>query len=160
MSSFDVEFDYSTVVVGMTGQITRLQEQINIYTTKIALLQASSYAVLVADEISDMESLVTIDTLKAANYQSIIDEIARVQAMTQEEKALIYYFYSILGVKKENYMEKLLFNTSKISDPNVLTLYNDVVTPPETKLMVAKLLYNKFSMNTQYNEIFDVKAYL
>ena len=80
----------------------------------------------------------------------------RIQNLTVDEKNLIYYFYTVLGIRKDIYMIKMLFNTAALTDPNVLEVYNDTVSTSEVKLYVAQLLYQRFNINNAYTEIYEV----
>lgn len=158
--SFDTEFDYTLAINGMNGRITELQSQIDANTTKVNQLTSSPYASLVSLEIANLNDRITNNATTITSYNAIKTEIARINSLPVEEKAMIYYFYSVLGVPKNKYMVKLLFNTDKLTNDNVQTVYNDAVTEPATKLLVAQLLYEQFSMSNIYREISDLYMYL
>ena len=155
--SFDSELDYTKTVEYVTVKITALQLQVTEYTAKITQLQISPYVNIPSTvaEIVRLQTVIDMNNLAISNYQSLLIEIARIQALSAEEKALIYYYYTILGVSKLSYMIKMLFNTDMLTDVNVLTLYNDTITPPEVKLMVAKLIYDAIAVNT-FTEIYNL----
>jgi hypothetical protein len=158
--SFDAEFDYTPAVNGMNANIVELQSQIDANTLQVNQLTSSPYASLVPLEIANLNIRITNDTNIITSYNAIKAEITRVNTLSVEEKALIYYFYSVLGIPKNKYMIKLLFNTDKLSDTNVQAVYNDTITEPATKLLVAQLLYEQFSINNTYIEIFNLYSYL
>lgn len=154
--SFDNELDYSKTVVYLNSKMTGLQNQIISDKNKITQLQQSPYASSITSEIIKLQSLIDRNKLSIQNIQAVLAEIVRIQALSDEEKALIYYYYTILKVEKIDYMIKLLFNTHMLTDVNVLALNNDITTPSDIKLMVAKLVYKKIHINNAYQEVYDV----
>lgn len=154
--SFDTELDYTFNVTMFNTKINYLQNIIDTNTVTITQLQAAPYPSVTAAEITRMQNQNSAHLLKIQNYQAILTEIARIQALTVEEKALIYYYYTILDVEKKYYMIKMLFNTNMLTDSNVLALYNDNVTDAPTKLIIAKIIYNQISNSNLYNEIYDL----
>lgn len=158
--SFDTDFNFTPVVNGFNSRILELQSLVAIDTAKCNMLTTSSYASLLTIEIAQLNYTINNLTNTINGFNAIINEISRIQALSVEEKTLIYYFYSVLGISKKPYMVKLLFNTSLLSDPNVQAVYNDTTSAPEVKLLVAQALYNQFTVNTQYMEIFSVSSFL
>jgi hypothetical protein len=147
--SFDNDLDYGTIVTNLTAKISNLNNIVTTNTDIVAQLELSPYAILTASEIARLQDEITLSNTAIVNYQVILDEITRIQALSEEEKNLIFYYYSVLGVSKYDYMLKMLFNTNMLSNENVLTLYSDVVTAPEIKLKVAKLIYNQILIDTR-----------
>jgi hypothetical protein len=158
--SFDTILDFTPVVDGITLRMNNMQTQINADTTVVTQLQASQYSTLLDPEINIMLSNIAQYTTKVQNYQSILDEITRIQSMSVEDKASMYYYFTILGVSKMNYMTKMLFNTDALNNENVQALYADVITPTETKLIIAKIIYDRFYINSVYSEISEISMYL
>ena len=147
--SFDIDFNYTTAIESINGRIASLQTIVDANNSKLVLLQSSVYAGIVTSEISALEFVNTTNTTAIANYQDISNEIARVQALSQEEKALLYYFYITLGISKTTYMIKLLFNTHIVNDSRVVAVYNDTTSPADVKLLVAQMLYDQFPINSK-----------
>ncbi len=147
--SFDADFNYAPAVAVMNEQINLLQTVVANATAKITLLQSSPYADMVSTEIGVLELDNVQNLATMVNYQDIIDEITRVQTLSQPEKALLYYFYTTLGVSRPTYMIKMLFNTHIVNDPRVIAVYTDVVSSNAVKLLVAQMLYDQFPMSTK-----------
>ena len=158
--SFDIELNYAPVITGLTNRMSILHQQCEQNTIIITQIQSTQYSTLLHDETTRMLSIIDRDTIVINHYQAILAEIARIQSLPYEAKQLLYYFYKVLGVDKVSYMIKMLFNTSALSDQNVLAVYSDVITIPQTKLIVAKMLYNRFTVSSLYDEIKEVGYYL
>ncbi len=158
--SFDTVLDYTPVIVGFNAKIAVLQAQNAIDAENLTKLETSVYASIVTNEIQRLTNKIARDLNKINNLQALIDEMTRIQNLPLETKEQIYYFYTVLDVSRNIYMTKLLFNTDAVTDPTVLAIFNDNVTAPDVKLMVAKLVYEKFNMNYQYDEIHYINLYL
>jgi paraquat-inducible protein B len=158
--SFDTELDYSPVIAGFNERIATLQLQLADATAELNTLNSSPYTSYVENEIIELG--VRIDSINAsiAGYTAVIAEMNRIQLLSAEEKNLIYYFYSVLGIRKDIYLTKLLFNTDKVFDSRVQTVYNDTTTDNATKLLVAQKLYSQFSVSTLYKEVFEAGSFV
>ncbi len=157
---FDTDFDYSRAIVSINERIAVLTTQIDHNSNKSLLLQASSYASIISNELNELSNTIARDTLERDNYIAILGEIQRIQSLSTEDKSLIYYFYTVMGINKIHYMVKLLFNTEELVNPNVIAVYTDQITSAEVKLMVARILYEQFSISNLYPEIQYIRSYL
>jgi hypothetical protein len=158
--SFNADFDYTPVVNAGNQRIAEIQAQKTIDENNYTAMSTSAYASLLPMELEHLQAAISDAATSIAGYKAINDEIARIMALPDDNKMLIYYFYSVLGIPKPNYMAKLLFNTDKLSNDNVLALYNDTTIDSQLKLTIAKLLYDQFSIDTTYKEILNVASYL
>jgi hypothetical protein len=158
---FDSEFDYTETLTAFTNNITNLTTSRTELQTNKDSLSASTYADLIAPEIAIIENKISNLTTKITAYQALIDEIHFVQSRPDSDKALAYYFYTMLGVPKNIYMIKMLFNTTLLFDANVMRLYNDTsITDPNLKVQIARILYDKFAISNTYNEIYEITRYV
>jgi len=157
---FDTEFDFTNVINNFNANINQLNAQKTLLTNKKSILENSTYNNLMQNEIDLYNIDINYINDNILGYQAIIDEIVRIQNLSIEDKNLIYYFYTVLGIHKKKYMLKLLFNTNALTDTNVLNVYNDVNSTNEVKLLVAQLLYNRFNIDTTYFQICEVESYL
>jgi len=147
--SFDTEFDYNSLITNLTQQNVINQGLIDGNTAKLTLLQNSSYVNLLTNDINALIADNANKLEYITNNQDVLNEIMRILSLSVEQKTLLYYFYTILKITKNNYMIKILFNTDAVNDPNVQTVYNDTVSTNEVKLMVAEIIYRNFTINSK-----------
>lgn len=155
---FDTEFDYSSVLTNYNERLTILNTQKTALVNKKTLIEGSVYTTLLQPELDVINQNIVYVDAQITNYQALITEITRIQNLTVDEKNLIYYYYTVLGVPKSLYMTKMLFNTDALTDPNVLAVYNDTTSTNEVKLLTAQLLYERFSIKTNYPEIYEIRG--
>jgi hypothetical protein len=157
---FDTEFDYSKVLIHYNEQLTLLNTQKTILVNKKSLIENSVYNTLLQPEVDVIARDIAYLDTDITNYQALIDEIINIQNLTVDEKNLIYYYYSVLGIEKSLYMVKMLFNISALTDPNVLAVYNDTTSSNEVKLLTAQLLYERFTIKNEYTQIYEIMYYI
>jgi hypothetical protein len=158
--SFDTEFDYSPAVRALNDTISKCYSQIESNTATITLLQSSVYTTITSPEIDRLTTYNASHQTEITNCEAILDEITRIRALTAENKALIYYFYTVLGVRKSIFMTKMLFNTVAVTDPRVLEVYSDTTSSSELKLYVARLIYDTFHIDNRYPQTATMRLYL
>jgi hypothetical protein len=158
---FDTEFDYTETLSAFTNNVVNLTTNKTELQSNKNSLSASTYADLIAPEIAIIEDKINNLTTKITSYQALIDEIHFIQSRPDSDKALAYYFYTMLGVPKSMYMIKMLFNSQLLFDTNVMRLYNDAsITDPNLKIQIARILYDRFAINNTYSEIYEISRYV
>lgn len=158
---FDTEFDYTETLTAFTNNVANLTTNRTDLQANKDLLATSTYANLIAPEIAVIEDKITNLTTRITAYQALIDEIHFIQSRPDSDKALAYYFYTMLGVPKSMYMIKMLFNSQLLFDANVMYLYNDAsITDTNLKVQIARILYDRFAINNTYSEIYEISRYV
>jgi hypothetical protein len=151
--SFDSTFDYSGVVTAITNDL-------NTFTTKLADINtqiASLQSVPAYSSIPAVENQIATLTGQAKNYQNyvtqinaLLDEIKNIQGLPDDNKATLYYFYTVLstvGVSLSDFMSKMPFNLIALNDPIIQQLVADIVTPADVKVSIATALYNSYKVD-------------
>jgi hypothetical protein len=149
--SFDTEFNYSEVTIGLTRERDNLDSRLtSINAEKALLMSAPAYLSdpVVAARIESIDREVAALTTQKNNITDVLAEITVVNGLSSEAKASLYYFYTIVEVSKQDFMAKTLYNhVAALADPRIIALQADNVTSAEAKTAVAKLVYGSYSIS-------------
>jgi hypothetical protein len=150
--TFDSEFDYAAVVTGLTAQRVTAQAEVTRIAAEIATLEAAAaYSSITTQKVASLNSMKTSWESNVANIDAVLAEIAVVQALTAEQKADLYYFYTIVLPRKADFMARTLFNhVAALADGNIAALRADTTTASESKTAVAKIIYETYSIKREY----------
>lgn len=146
-----VDFNYDIPINYLNNRISLLNDQLTEYGNKLVLLESTPYVSILADEINAINNMINQLNNEKIMINAVLIEINRIQNLSVEDKALLYYFYTIVEDTQTNFMRKLLFNTTEsLHDPTIQALLTDVTTPNEAKAIVAKIIYQKYIINQEY----------
>lgn len=146
--SFDETFNYSPVVAGLREEKAAVETTLAGLTAERNVLDAATEYAADVDVINrkirlSIES--DIVTTQLNNINSVLAEIAEVQALSESKKADLYYFYTIVETTKQDFMAKILFNHDRaLNDEKIAKLRSDTTTPPATRVIIAKLYYSNY----------------
>lgn len=150
--SFSI-FDYTASIQMLGDAIVEMTNKISNIQNRITLIEsATDYAAVTQNTLEDLNSNKIKLEKRHSDMQAVLDEINNLLMATDEEKASLYYFYTILQVNKKEYMKRLLFNySSAITNPTIIQLVADTETSTEAKIEVARILYETFSIKSEYS---------
>lgn len=150
--SFDTEFDYTGLLNSLALNITNFQNEISNIDNEIALYDnAPNYTSVTENRKNLLVNMKNNLSYKIQKNQEITDEINNLILETPENKATLYYFYTVVEPDKKYFMIKALFNYSAaLNNQKIQELMNDDITPSESKVAVAKLIYEDFQINQEY----------
>jgi hypothetical protein len=154
MTDFSI-FDYSQCILDLQDKISIYNTNIDSMTNQLNILQAASeYNSVVQSTINHLTALKSSFQTNLADTEAVLQEINKLLAETEENKATLYYYYTIVTTDKATYMTKMLFNyENALADPTISTLMTDQVTPLDTKTLIANIIYNSVSINNKYSYI-------
>jgi len=147
--SFDTTFDYTLVAGALNNELSAIQNTISVLRTQIKLLQAApAYESVIAKQLASLTQNIDREQQTESHIISALAEINNVQNLSIEQKDSLYYFYTVLGVNKHDFMTKMLFNYSNaLNDQTIQALMSDTVTPADSKVAVAKILYDDYRVS-------------
>jgi hypothetical protein len=165
MTDFDSTFDYTAVIAGLQNERSALDSRLIATTAEKTLLESATAYISepsVSSRIATLQN--EADMLQSAitRIDETLTEIQALTSETEERKADLYFFYTTVGATKQDFMARMPFNyTAALADQKIQDLRADQVTPVEAKVAVAKLLYQKYPVNsTHANATLSVYRYI
>jgi hypothetical protein len=141
------DFNYDPAVAGITARLATMQQTLSGWDAEIALLSSAVEYSVTAARIDMLTQQRERLAAEIQDHQAVLDEIAVIQALPAEAKDSLYYFYTVVGVPKFDFMAKMMFNhTTAINSEENAKLMADTVSSPEAKVIIAKLLYNNVEL--------------
>ena len=163
--SFAETFDYKPVKDGIAQELVPVNASLASITEEHGHLQgATAYnaEVIIQDKIIHLK--LEIDRLNGQkdDLNAVLAEIAAIESLTDDQKATLYYFYTIVGTSKQEFMAKMLFNHVRVlKDARISALRGDTVTPAASKAAVAKVVYQSYVIDSmRANSIMSVYRYV
>ncbi len=159
--SFDTEFNFDPALAYLNARITNIQNAINISQTRLDLLNAAPTYMSISQPVIDgLTKLINENTITKTNLESVVVEINTVKALSDADRNQLYYFYTIVQTTKKDFMARMLFNhQTALADPNIAALIADVITPSESKIEVAKIIYFKYQTDQRVHDSSAFSSY-
>ncbi len=142
------DFDYTKTVDRLTAQVNNANTQLTDLDAKIAACDAltSTYSTLVGPECATMHARKTFVTKNVTDWNAVLTEITRIQALSTEDKASLYAIYAALGEDLKTWMARMLFNTTGLLADCSAILADGTLTSDQ-KTMLLKIVMQKYNIN-------------
>lgn len=146
--SFDTIFDYTPAVTGLTAERNEFQLQIAKLTAERDQLQSSGYALAVTDRIIALTIQINKPTYSVDHIDAVLKEIDAIRALSAEDKSVIYFLFTLLDCKKQDFMARMLFNHAEArTNRDIISLRDDKTTPDDVKRIVAKSIFERYILS-------------
>ncbi len=155
---FNTVLNYQPLTDALTSERdgTLTPRKTALVAEKNSLESASAYAsdpTIVARLAELTNSIATIDA-RVADINDVLAEITAIGNLSDPEKTLLYYFYTVVESTKAEFMARMLFNhQAALANPAIIQLTTDIVTPRETKIALAKVFYNSYGISIRYTQV-------
>lgn len=157
---FDLNLDYSRTVTTLSAEKDELNASRAVWETSRANLAAAVDYLsnsVVSDKLASVVASIAVIDVRIASIDAVLAEIASVQALGNNEKDQLYYFYTIVGANKPEFMARMLFNyQAALTNPDIIRLNADTVTPRDSKIAVATAFYESYTLAPQHISVITV----
>lgn len=147
------DFDYSQKVTQITSQRDNTVAHIAALNAEIESLQAVSatYSAITAPSIATATQQIVYHGQNVTAWNNILAEITRIQALSSEDKAILYQLYVCSSEQLARWMCHMLFNTTEMI-ANTASILADTELTSDKCMMLMKLVLQKIhvSVNTQF----------
>lgn len=146
-------FDYSKKLTLLNSNVANATATVASQTDELAKLNTiTGYDAILAPQKLVLQRSIDFMNENITAWNNVIAEINRVLTLSDADHAKLYSLYQLSGESQDQWMSKMLFNTTEILETGSPILVDNSLDN-NCKCMIAKIILQKININRNANMI-------